>query len=279
MKEKRTLLQSIKKDFLKGLRRIYWYTFTKINYYYLTTLFGFKKKKISSYKITLVCPTRERINKFKRMVESLMKTVNDPKNIELLILLDSDDPELDSYKIESETINKKGLATKLYIIDLDSNSKRINYLVYKSVGDIIFTINDDISFLSKDWDHYINKEFSKINIDKPFCLWITSDVKYNYLHCDFPIINRSWYETLGYHSSEYFAYWYLDAWICDLCFRSKKFLVTDLIKINQFSANKYKDEIDNTHLKNIGMQKTNNDHKTWVQTKNIRISESNKLTQ
>ncbi len=46
MKEKRTLLQSIKKDFLKGLRRIYWYTFTKINYCYLTTLFNLKKKRL-----------------------------------------------------------------------------------------------------------------------------------------------------------------------------------------------------------------------------------------
>ena len=132
-------------------------------------------------------------------------------------------------------------------------------------------------FVSNNWDKTIDKEFSKINYEKPYCVWISSDIKYRYLHCDYPIINKAWYNKLGYVGSEFFNFWYLDTWICDLSFRSGKFIVSPNIKVDQLSANRLDEEIDDTYLKNINTDKGDKDFQIWINTIDERKKESLKL--
>ena len=50
-------------------------------------------------------------------------------------------------------MNSRGLDVIIFIIDLESNAKRINYLVKKSKGGVFFAINDDLLFKSNvDWN-------------------------------------------------------------------------------------------------------------------------------
>ena len=278
IKKKRTIFQSIRKDIFKGLKRLYFYLFIKIRYNYITIKAYFLKKKKQKYKISLLLPTRERSKKFQRLLISLIDTCEDKNRIEILLLLDEDDKEISEYR---KIINKdifKSLKFSLNIKNLKSHAIRNNYLAKISNGDIFFPINDDMIFLSKKWDKIIDYEFSKLNNDKPNCLWISSkNIKYNYLHCDYPIINRAWYDRLGYIGSEYFNFWYLDSWICDLSLRSGKYLVTTKIKVDQLSANTIVEEIDATHLRNINSDKQHKDLIIWNDTIDIRKKESKKL--
>ena len=278
IKKKRTIFQSIKKDISKGLKRIFYFVFTKIKYHYITAKACFFKKEKKKFKISLLLPTRERSKKFERLLTSLVETCQDIYRIEILLLLDEDDKEISEYKnILSKDIFKS-LKISFNIKNLKSHAIRNNYLAKISNGDIIFPINDDMIFFSKKWDVIIDYEFSKLNNDNPYCLWISSkNIKYNYLHSDYPIINRAWYKRLGYVGSEYFNFWYLDTWICDLSLRSGKFLVTTKIKVNQLSANTFDNEIDVTHLRNINSDKINKDLKIWNDTLYQRKKESLKL--
>ena len=276
-KNKRSIYQSIKKDILKGIKRIYWFTYTLIKYYYLTTKFYLLKKKTNKFKISILLPTRERSKKFKRMLKSLVSTCSDQSRIEMLLLIDEDDSELQLYKdiIKKDIFNK--INFKLYIKNLNTHAIRNNFLVKASTGEIIFPINDDMIFVTNDWDNVIDKEFSKINNDYPYCLWIRSNIKYRYLHCDYPIINKSWYKRLGYVGSENFNFWYLDTWICDLSFRSGKFIASPYIKVDQLSANRIENEIDETHLRNINSDKGDKDFDIWNNTKEERVKDAKLL--
>jgi hypothetical protein len=278
IKKKRTIFQSIRKDIFKGLKRLYFYLFIKIKYNYITAKAYFLKKKKQKFKISLLLPTRERSKKFQRLLISLIDTCEDTNRIEILLLLDEDDKEISEYrKIISKDIFKS-LKFSLNIKNLKSHAIRNNYLAKISNGDIFFPINDDMIFLSKKWDKIIDYEFSKLNNDKPNCLWISlKNIKYNYLHCDYPIINRAWYDRLGYVGSEYFNFWYLDSWICDLSLRSGKYLVTTKIKVDQLSANTIVEEIDATYLRNINSDKQHKDLIIWNDTIDIRKKESIKL--
>jgi len=276
MKRKRNLIQSIIKDVKKGFKRIFWYTFCKTNYFFLSLKYKIKKENIEKFNISLLLPTRERSEKYKRMLSTLIDTCNDLDRIELLILLDSDDKELNIYK---EIINQnvaKGIDIKIFVNNLDTHAKRNNYLAKKSNGKILFPINDDIIFKSKNWDNYIDTEFSKVK-NTPYSLWLDHGQKYKYLHCDFPIVNRIWYEKLGYIGSEYFNFWYLDTWICDLSLKSKKFLITNKIKLYQYSAHTLKEEVDNTHLKNIKNDIPEKDYVIWNNTEFNRINDAKLL--
>ena len=173
--------------------------------------------------------------------------------------------------------NFKNLNIKLVIKNLKTHALRNNYLASISNGDILFPANDDMIFISNDWDHNIDTEFSKIDMNKPYCLWINSGKKYNYLHCDFPILNRAWYKSLGYIGSEFFNFWYLDTWICDLSFKSKKFLVSNKITVEQLSADTHENEVDNTFLKNKKDGIPEKDFLIWNDTENNRKIDANKL--
>jgi len=277
MKKKRSIYQSIKKDIVKGIKRIYWFNYTLIKYYFLTIKFKFLKKKINKFKISILLPTRERSKKFDRLLKSLISTCSDQSRIEILLLIDEDDSELELYKeiLKKNIFNK--ITFKLFIKNLETHAIRNNFLVKGSSGEIIFPINDDMIFVTNDWDNVIDKEFSKINNDYPYCLWIRSNIKYRYLHCDYPIINKSWYKRLGYVGSENFNFWYLDTWICDLSFRSGKFIASPDIKVDQLSANRIEKEIDETHLRNINSDKGDKDFDIWNNTKEERVKDAKLL--
>ena len=276
-KNSRTRLESIKKDILKGFKRIYWFSYTFIKYYFFTIKFRLLNKKINKFKISILLPTRERSKKFERFLNSLVLTCKDLSRIELLLLVDEDDNEVDDYKriIENDNFNK--LNIKLFVKNLATHAVRNNHLAKHCTGDIIFPVNDDMIFVSLNWDSNIDKEFSKFNMNKAYSLWIRSNIKYSYLHCDYPIVNKSWYKKLGYVGSENFNFWYLDTWICDLGFRSGKFIITSNIRVDQLSANRLDQEIDQTHLRNINSDKGEKDFKIWKNTANERKRDSKLL--
>ena len=276
MKPKKTLYQSIKKDLIKGLRRSYWFSYTKTKYFIFSLIKFFKKKQNTKLLISLLLPTRERSKKFIRLLNSINETCLFKERLNLLLLIDEDDKEIDLYKKIIKFSEYKNLNIKIYIKSLETHAQRNNFLARKSLDKIIFPINDDIIFKTTAWDTVIDNEFSKFG-NQPYCLWVNSGLKYNYLHCDFPIINREWFNRLGYVGSEFFRFWFLDSWICDLSLRSKKFLITNKIKIFQFSAHTIKNEVDETHLKNLKNDIPTDDLNTWNNTVKYRITDSKKL--
>ena len=276
MKSSRSVVKSLTKDFIKGNRRLYWYSYTKLKYFFCSINALLLNKKINNLKISLLLPTRERSKKFTRLIDSINETCTNKQKIEILLLLDEDDNELNEYYNIAKYEKYKLLNIKIFVKNFKTHSERNNFLAKNSYGDIIFPINDDIIFNTRNWDLEIDREFSKIG-NSPYSLWINCGQKYNYLHCDFPIINREWYKRLGYVGSEFFKFWYLDTWICDLSFRSKKFLITDKIEVFQYSAHTLKDEVDNTHLKNLRNDIPRIDFITWQNTKKYRITDAKKL--
>lgn len=279
IKTKRNFLQSINKDFFKGLKRLYFFSYTTIKYYYITIRAYFLKKDKKKFKISLLLPTRERSKKFERLLISLIKTCQYKDRIEISLLLDEDDKEILKYRNIIERDTFKSLKFFIYIRNLKSHAIRNNYLAKMSTGNIIFPINDDMIFISDNWDSEIDNEFSKINMQNPFCVWIKSNIKYRYLHCDYPIVNRAWYNKLGYIGSENFNFWYLDTWICDLSIRSGLYLTSPHIEVDQLSANRMDIEVDETHLRNINSDKGEKDFRIWSLTKNERIKHAKLLSQ
>ena len=273
-KDKRNFYQSIIKDLKKGIKRIYWFNYLKFKNFYLIS----KKKKINKFSISILYPTRERSKKFERMLKSLVDNCAFKERVHLLLLFDTDEPELDEYKniINNKLYSK--LKFTIHIKDLKNHATRNNYLANLSNDEILFPVNDDIVFKSNNWDKYIDEEFSKIEIEKPYCVWPDTGQKYPYFHSDFPILNKAWYNKLGYLSSEIFNHWYFDTWICDLSIRSKKFHITSNIKIYQYSAHSINDEIDKTHLRNANSDKAMKDKILWKDSLKSREIDSKKLS-
>ena len=117
-------------------------------------------------KIALLCPTRNRIKKIKRLIESLKQTSNDLNNFILYLGIDEDDPSLEQIK-QIELENK--FVKNIYIPD-EGEFLGLgviwNKMVEKTPEDILAMIGDDMIFETKDWDVEILKEFNEENLEK-----------------------------------------------------------------------------------------------------------------
>jgi len=276
-KSNRTFYQSLFKDLIKGFNRLYWFLKTYINYHLLTIKYFLTDNKIKNYKISLLLPTKLRSKKFKNMIDSLINKTSSEYEVELLILFDENEDQLNDYL---QIINSsKKIKIFYFLKNFDSNLQRINFLAKKSNFDLILAINDDIEFILNDWNKYIVNEFSKINMNKPFSLWLRSDdVKYKYFHSNFPVINRSWYNKLSYHSPEkYFTQWWADNWICDLGKKSGKFLITHEIFIKHFNQFHLENQKDKTYLDSQKERDGKIDLENWNKYNYIRKNDANLL--
>ena len=277
MKKKLNFIARVRKEILKAFLRIY-YSFET----FLLRLYLFKlKRKIINYnlKISLLCPTKNRYLKFKRFVDSLINTTFYINRIELLICFDSYENEIEKYDLEILKLTQKGMIVKKYFKDLTSHALRNNYLAKKCSGDIIFPINDDMVFITNNWDKVIEEEFSRNLKSKPLCVWINCDRKYKKLdYSAFPVINYAWYKRLGYIVPEIFRFWYLDWWICEVSRISKKYFLSK-VYIHQFHAETYSSEIDETYKQNATSKNLEHDYKMWLKTKHNRIQDSLKINQ
>ena len=276
-KNKKKILKSIVKEIKITSKKIYWKNKFLISYYLKSLIFLFSKHKITTNKVSILIPTRERVVKFERFMNSIIKNTQFIHRCEFLVLVDTDDPEKQEYIKLIDTLKKLKLDINLFHENLQTHAKRNNFLASKSSGEILFPANDDMIFITKNWDYLLDTEFSKNLNEEPLCVWVNSGNKYPYLFCHFPIINREWYRRLGYVGCELFNFWYLDTWICDLAKRSNKVIYSKKIKFKEYNAQANTDELDKTYLRNIADNKMEKDIEIWENSVSQRINEANKL--
>ena len=228
MKKKQNLVNRLKKEFVKGFLRFYY--FFEVKYLSFFLFQNKEKKYFKTNMISLLCPTKNRSKKFARFVENLK-----------------------------------------------THALRNNFLAKNSIGDIIFPINDDMIITTNNWDKILDDEFSKNDPSEPLCVWVNCDRKYKNLDFSaFPIINRAWYKSLNYIVPEYFRFWYLDWWICEVSRISKRYFLSK-VSIKQFHVLTFVNEIDDTHKLNSTQDNLMHDYNMWLKTKKNRIEDVIKI--
>ncbi len=277
MKIKKNILIKLLSEIYIGLKKIYWYSYTSYNYFYLkniNNLFYNNFEKIDNPTIAILTPSKQRVDKLERMLSSLISNSYNIDRINILILVDEDEKNIDEYNSYISQLKKK-VNISLYIKNEKNHNARNNYLASQIDADLYFPMNDDVIFILKNWDLYIDNLF-KIIPNKAYSIWVKSDEKYDYLHCDFPIVNRQWYKKLNYIGSLYLN-GFIDKWICELSQLTKHFIITKkkMIKhLNVGDANS-KEEKDQTYYDITRFHDI--DKIKWNETKNIRIKDAKKL--
>ena len=278
MKNKINILQKFIKESIKGYKRIFWYSFVIFNYSLLKINKIFFKKKnknaLKSPTIAILTPSKQRVHKLKRMIDSLLSNTHNIDRIHVLILLDGDERDIDEYKFYVESTKKK-LNISLYVKNEKNHNIRNNYLASKIDADLYFPMNDDVIFILKDWDKYID-EIQSLLPEKPYSIWVKSDEKYDYLHCDFPIVNRMWYKKLNYIGNLYLN-GFIDKWISELGQLTKQFIITKkkMLKHLNVGDSKSTEKKDQTYYDISSFHES--DKVLWKKTKYIRIKDAKKL--
>lgn len=176
--------------------------------------------------ISLIFPFRERYWMLEAMFESLTKSTAHPNNIEILIVIDDDEPNLEHF---GSLINRY-LKTFDIIVFTTKRSIRfttdyLNPLASFANGRWVIPINDDCEFLTPEWDAIIHKEMkdaSRVTRDD-ILLGLTKDgiprkgenEKYPHFSC-FPVVPKAVIEAQGFLWDERCLIWGCDHIIADV---------------------------------------------------------------
>lgn len=144
--------------------------------------------------ISLFLNSRGRVDRLKTLFGTIENTVRDIQNIEVLVRIDNDDKESVEF---SKSLNSN-LNVKFFIGDRPDNlCASYNELASRCAGDYLFVLNDDVDFLSKNWDDEIRKTPS----DEVWLLAVhdtSCDKTPGRSYGSFVIHTRASYEALGY---------------------------------------------------------------------------------
>jgi hypothetical protein len=166
-------------------------------------------------KISLLVPSRERLNLKLTLISSIITTVSNIDNVELLFGIDEDDPTRDIvYKIANAIPFVK-------VVDIKNEGKFIginriwNLLAANTTENIFGYIGDDMIFKTPNWDLEILSEFNEENCPKDNIKLVhcfDGHRTYDEI-CVNAFVHRKYYELLGYFCREEFLINWSDQWM------------------------------------------------------------------
>jgi hypothetical protein len=134
---------------------------------------------------SLLLPTRDRPVLVKRMINSMVETTSDIKNLELIVFVNDDDTESQDISHPLVSITK--------ITGEKDTMGGMNRRCYKaSRGNYIMLVNDDMLFRTKNWDKEALAKFS--DFSDGIGMVYGNDLYYGKRVCTFPILSRTTWE-------------------------------------------------------------------------------------
>lgn len=195
--------------------------------------------------ISIIAPTRKRPQNVTRLVDSIVNTVSNIQNVELLVYIDDDDEDsIPALQAAAERVNVNAVQGNKLI-----GSQMYNEMGKLAQGDIIMFAADDIVFGTPNWDAIVQQEFDKYE-DKILLVY-GNDGFQNGRIATHGFVHRHWIELVGYVLPPKLASAYTDEWVTDLAIRAgRKCYLPNLIVEHMHPA-AGKAPTDETYTKRI----------------------------
>jgi hypothetical protein len=229
-------------------------------------------------KISLLVPSRERLNLKLTLISSIITSVHDINNVELIFGIDEDDPTRDVvYKIAAAI-------PFVTVVDIKNDGKFIginriwNLLYPHAKGDILGYIGDDMVFKTPNWDNEIINELTiKLPDDKIKLVHCYDGYRLHDEICVNAFLHKRYVEVVGYLCREEFLINWSDQWLYQSFKAFNRVTHRPDIHIQHnhwVFGNRKKDGVADRMLAD------NNDvisDKLWFELTDERISDVNKL--
>jgi hypothetical protein len=229
-------------------------------------------------KVALLVPSRERIQGKRDLANSIANTVHNINNINLYFGIDDDDPT----KPEAIQISKEFPFVKIIEIHnngkFDGLGKLWNICARATNEEIMAMIGDDMVFITKGWDSRILEEFDSIhcpsdNIKMVHCY----DGRHGAKIAVNAFVHRRYMDITGYFMREEFRCDFIDLWLHQIFASLGRLKYRGDIHIEHRHWSFGKMQVDNVARNLRGNRYPEISQKLWVETKNERIKEAEKI--
>jgi hypothetical protein len=137
---------------------------------------------------SLIVPTRRRPAQLARLLESVCRTAYHPERIEVILVVDADDP--------ASLVPHPRLTVRHVVVPPGQTMGALNNAgYYASIGAYVMLLNDDVVVRTPGWDATALACFRRF--PDPFVLVHVNDTLICDHLCTFPITSRAFYELIG----------------------------------------------------------------------------------
>lgn len=233
--------------------------------------------------LSLLCPTRERVGNVVGFLDSVARTAVAPGRIEALFYVDSDDPQRAEYEaLFARAHWRFGRIGRcvLRVGEPVGVPGAWNTLAEEAEGDVLMMANDDQLYVDHGWDVALDAriaELTALHRDGVLCLYFDHG-QYAEGTCDFPILTRPWYDTLGYFTPTMFQQWEVEKWVIDIAERLRRLYPVPDVLVEHRHYQDYKAPFDATYQRHrMTREKSFADHALFLRTERQREAEADRL--
>lgn len=219
--------------------------------------------------ISLLLPSRLRPENVRRMVKSALDTADNPKDIEIIVRLDSDDPTAD------DLMENPPSQTRVFVGERGVLSEMWNECYALSKGNILMHCGDDIIFRTKRWDSVVKDTFKEYP-DNIVFVFGNDDSPHNGNFGTHGFIHRKWAETVGYFVPPYFSSDFNDTWLNDVAKAIGRHHHIQILT-EHMHPDFNKAELDQTHKDRIERHQRDNVAALYASKGAEREADANKL--
>lgn len=194
--------------------------------------------------ISLLAPTRGRPGAMGAMVASALDTAVVPSLIEVVAVVDSDDPVIEDYRRpygHNSMVVESGEPRAM--------SDLWNVAARAATGDIFMLAADDLRFRTSGWDEQVRAEFARWP-DRLVVVW-GPDGNPNGQRCTHPFVHRRWVEVTGHYTADNFVADYADHWIYDVGMRIGRVVELPTMLIEHMHVSLGKSPMDETERRKV----------------------------
>jgi hypothetical protein len=154
--------------------------------------------------ISVLTPTRRRLDKLPRAVNSILTQASGP--IELVLGIDDDDAETIAWARQRQDV------IAVVAERPDTLGAVTNGLAAVAKGSLLLGLTDDMEILTPQWDLAIHRVAARVSPNgEPFAFYLDDPTAPG-----FPTVwgvSRSWVDICGFACAPWFPYWWGDTWI------------------------------------------------------------------
>ncbi len=155
------------------------------------------------FDFTLILNSRGRVSLLKKLFDSIIFTTKDLSRIEIIITIDDDDTSTIEY-LAAAPIKERCKVTVICGPRIKNINISFNHMATIAVGRYIFNLNDDVEFLTENWDEIVLNQivdFKKYNdIEDDIIYGYTQDTSIDHSsaeYASFPIISKQACDVIG----------------------------------------------------------------------------------
>src|SRR5262245_46691892 len=136
--------------------------------------------------LSLIVPTRHRLPSLARLLDSLAATASHPEAVEVVLVVDADDPA-------SAAVRHPALTVRPVVLPPGRTMGRLNQAGYEaSRGEVVMLLNDDVVARTPGWDEAIRDCFR--GYPDGVLLVHVNDTLMRRALCTFPVVSRRFCE-------------------------------------------------------------------------------------